>query len=340
MFGKDLKKPITTLVKSLSKAKGAEIDLSGIAQGKKDIVSNKENFSVILSYLKVLGYKSIYILVDKVDENDLTGGNNPEDSFKFIAPLLKNLEVLETESIAFKFFLWDELKVFFSKYGRPDRIFSYYLEWSDEQLEEMLDNRVETYSENKIASFSTLLEEPLDVKKIIHFSQGSPRDCVRLCKRIISEQERADSNFLKLSKASIERGIKIFAKEKSQGIIPDSKVLATIRKYSIVTIDLEKILEKRLVYTDSQARELLNQWIDYGIVTKIGNYRKEVEPSEFKSFIQYAFSDIRIAKYACPNLTIDKFILRKVKKCNTCDKVYIRDFDLRKWICPRCSTNN
>ncbi len=334
------KKPINTLVKSLSKAKGAEIDLSEVSIAKKENISNKENFGVILDYLKILGYEAVYILIDKVDENDLTGGNNPEDSFKFIAPLLKNLEILETDGVAFKFFLWDELKIYFAKYGRPDRVFSYYLEWSNTQLEEMLNNRVKTYSDGFVETFASLLQEPSDLKKILFFSQGSPRDCIRICKRIISEQERSNNTMLKLSEATIERGIKIFTKEKSQSLIPDSKTLTVIRKYSLTTVNLLKLIEKRLAYNESHSRELLKVWIDYGILIKIGSLRIENPGSESKSYIQYVFNDLRIAKYACPNLSIEKFLIKKIKSCENCGNIYLRDFDLRKWICPKCSEKN
>lgn len=334
------KKPISALVKSITKSKGVEVDITGIAENPKDNVSNKENFAVILDYLKALGYQAVYILIDKVDENDLTGGNNPEDSFKFIAPLLKNLEVLETDGVAFKFFLWDALKNDFAKYGRPDRVFSYYLEWNDEQLEEMLCNRVRTFSDNKILSFAELLEDPYDLTKIILFSQGSPRDCIRLCKRIVSEQERSDAAKLKLSRSAVERGIKIFTEVKCRELISNTKAMSTLRKYSRTTIDLEKLVERRLAYTISQARDLLSEWLNYGILAKIGSYRKTMPNKEERSFIQYAFNDIRIAKYCCPNLNVEKFYERKTRACANCDKVYIRDFDLKGWMCPRCSVSN
>lgn len=336
-----LSRPISTLINSIGKKEtGLDIDLSGISSKKERNIKNKENFTVILSYLKVLGYDSIYILIDKVDENELTGGNNPEDSFKFIAPLIKNLEILETGGVAFKFFLWDELKQYVAKYGRPDRIFSYYLEWSNEQLIEMLNNRVKTYSEGKIIAFTNLLEDVTDLNKIILFSQGSPRDCIRICKRIISEQERINNMICKIGTEAVERGIKIFTKEICQSIITEPKSLSILGKYSMTTVDLIKLVERRLAYSETLARELLNEWRNYGILEKIGNFQITSTGNENKSYIQYVLNDMRIAKYACPNLTIANFIKKKVKSCSYCGRIYTRDFDQKEWLCPRCSNKN
>ncbi len=84
-----------------------EVDLSKIEIDKKLELSHKDNFFNIIKLLgKAKNYSSIFILIDKVDEQSLTG-NNAEASFRLIEHLIKDLELLETPGVSFKFFLWD-----------------------------------------------------------------------------------------------------------------------------------------------------------------------------------------------------------------------------------------
>lgn len=95
-----------------------------------------------------LDFMAIYILIDKIDETDLTGTS--EKSFQFISPLLSNLQLLEMRGYSFKFFLWDLLVDSYRDISRPDRVKYYRLEWKPAQIEGMLSSRVKAYSENKI----------------------------------------------------------------------------------------------------------------------------------------------------------------------------------------------
>jgi hypothetical protein len=106
---KKFKEPIANVIKAISKAKGAEVDISKIELDKKLQMSHKDNFINIKEFLNRLGLSTIYILIDKVDEQNLTG-NDPKASYAFISELIKDLELLETEGVGFKFFLWDALK--------------------------------------------------------------------------------------------------------------------------------------------------------------------------------------------------------------------------------------
>ena len=121
---KGFKEPIADVIRQITKGKGVEIDISTIDIDKKLQLSHKDNFINIIELLKKTGYNSILILIDKVDEQSLTG-NNPEASFKLISELIKDLELLEIASVSFKFFLWDALKQYTVITARPDRVFSY-----------------------------------------------------------------------------------------------------------------------------------------------------------------------------------------------------------------------
>ena len=98
------------------------------------------------------------------------------------------MELLETPSISFKFFLWDALKPYTIEIARPDRVFSYELNWTWHQIEEMLSKRIYAYSGGKVTNIKLLFESDKSLGRIILFSELSPRDCVRIWNRILSEQ--------------------------------------------------------------------------------------------------------------------------------------------------------
>ena len=113
-------------------------------------------------------------------------------AYSFVRELLLDLPTLETPGIAFKFFLWDKIQpLYLAGGGRPDRIKIYTLEWKVEELRTMLEERMRAYSLNHTPSFNLLLcedEEAFDVHRLIaYLAAGSPRDMIRLCKRIVSE---------------------------------------------------------------------------------------------------------------------------------------------------------
>jgi hypothetical protein len=105
------------------------------------------------------GYLSTYILVDKIDENSLTG--KASHSLSFIKPVLSELALLEMKGLGFKFFLWDLLEDEARTFTRPDRIKNYTLQWTPLQLKQMLSKRLLAHSAGKVASMHRLrlLEE-------------------------------------------------------------------------------------------------------------------------------------------------------------------------------------
>lgn len=50
-----------------------------------------------------MGFDSVYVLVDKIDETDVTGGDSKKAA-RLVTPLLTNIKLLELDTVAFKFF--------------------------------------------------------------------------------------------------------------------------------------------------------------------------------------------------------------------------------------------
>lgn len=332
---KNLKVPFASMIKSITKQKGFEIDLSAINVDEKLLLSHKDNFFNIVSLLRRAGYNSIMFLVDKVDEQSLTG-NVPEASFKLIECLLKDLELIETPYVSFKFFLWDELKQYNQVAGRPDRIYSYDLTWNWEQMQSMLDLRIKSFSSGKISSFEKLMPSKQFLGRIILFSEFSPRDCIRICHKIFSEQFKHDSKVNIFQEAVINSSIKSFCNEKTGELIGNKSNIEKMIKINRVSFTIEDLVNDKLGSTASAVRNMIRPWTTSGYIKKIGLKIRR----QGKSVNEYAFQDVRLAFMACPKLTMNEFIARKVHKCltKTCNAIFYRDFDKEIYLCPSCNT--
>ena len=234
--------------------------------------------------------------------------------------------------------MWDAIKPFAVEAARPDRVFSYELRWTWAQIIEMLSRRAEAYSQGKIKNFESLFDNRKSLGRIILFSELSPRDCVRICNRILSEQFKENANSSTFSEAVVDRSIEQFCREKAQELIVNSTNLKHLTKTNRVSFTIEELVTAKVAADSPAIRNIINPWTTAGLLKKIGL----VERKNAKSVNEYAFQDIRLAFMATPTLSLDQFINTKVRRCriNTCKTFYYRDFDRKAYDCPECNTKN
>lgn len=93
------------------------------------------------------GFASVYVLLDGVDELYETKGN-AQAIFRLISPLLDAPGLLQECGFAFKFFLPQDLEAEMrhNNIGRLDRIPSFSLSWSNDQIRKMFSQRLISYS--------------------------------------------------------------------------------------------------------------------------------------------------------------------------------------------------
>jgi len=114
---------LETVVNVLLKNYGLEtINLPDLKQEEKRLAETyKHQLEVLVSLVKKIGFRSIYILIDKADESEKTG-NNSENTYRLLRPLLTDLELLGLKGYGFKFFVWDQILPHFQIDARPDRV--------------------------------------------------------------------------------------------------------------------------------------------------------------------------------------------------------------------------
>lgn len=328
---------INTLVNGLLKNFNLQgVDIVKFEDNEKKLTrSYKYRLKLFKDVCLKLGFESVYVLLDKVDENELTG-NKAEDSFKMIQSIIRDLELLEMDKYGFKFFLWNQLESYFREYSRPDRVDQFTLEWSNEELEKMLSKRLSTYSGGKITKLEQItkkFQEDL-TPLVILFAQKSPRDAIRICKQIIAEQREINPESNCIESKAILDGIDNFCKIRALEITDEMKI-RELRKIGFVEFTIPYLANDVFKISKNGARSKVNVWEDLGIVKKVGT--KIVKTSD-RPVNNYTISDIRVAKYVFEKMLVLEFIKNKYKECPNCSEVLLSDWDIsKKRGCPKCA---
>ena len=256
----------------LSKYGFGNIDITGVAEVDfNEGDSLRYHFHELVKISRAIGFKSIYLLVDKVDEISLTA-KDAKSTFLFIKPLLEDLPTLETPGVAFKFFLWDQIEHFYKESGtRPDRVPVHILGWSADELSLMLKERLKAYSGGRISSMNDLMTPGSGVdahRMIAQFSFGSPRDMIRICQAIVNEQTRMGNTTKFIEDKFLWIGIKNFSDTRSDELF--GNFLPDLRKINSVTFTVNKIASDVFRISQQAARAKVQKWMNVGAVAKIG----------------------------------------------------------------------
>jgi hypothetical protein len=337
-FLRDWSGPAGSLVSMILKAKGlGSVNLKGGASEDEfhapDELPTKLHLEVVCDLLRSIGYRSVLILVDKVDEAQMTG-NNAEHSFSLIKPLLRDLELLQISGIGFKFFLWDRLESYYREYARPDRVQQFVLSWTRTEITEMLSRRLSAFSGARVKTLSDLtnakLASPLQYLVVL-FAFGSPRDMIRICQEMLSEQLRTDPSSERLEANAIVKGILKFSKQKAHELA-GADTLRELMKIGRVDFTANYIANKIFKINANSARTKISHWVEKGLVERIGEQRTGSRPVH-----HYAISDIRIAHAILGEMEFIEFMSSKILYCVNCSKLLLRDCDLQKrHTCHHC----
>lgn len=271
------------------------------------------------------------MLVDRVDESEFTGGrNNPVDSFELIEPMVRSLTLLETPGIGFKFFLWDAIEPHFTEVSRPDRIGYRILRWENAKLKTLLQKRLMAYSNRNVRKLDSIADSvrPYDLDELsVIFANSSPRDLIRVCGKILAEQQQIDSNAGLLSADAIYKGIDEFCEalvgelfRSNSNYLNQLRRVGTHSKQIDFTIghvsDIFKI-------SLNAARARVDNWKGFGTVElgKVANNSPRGRQVKL-----YGINDVRLARVMTFQLSTGQFVNDKIKQCPNCKRYILRDW--------------
>lgn len=296
-----------------------------LSAGAQDLLTD------LVSIARKLGWSSVYVLVDRVDETSTTAAD-PEAAFNVIRSLVTSLPMIEQTGFGFKLFLWDQTEnLFRARGGRPDRVTIKSLRWSVDELSEMLSRRLRTFSGQKVTTFNELLDDEVNIdahKLLCYLAHGSPRDMIRLAKHVIAEATRAGDEG-RITRAAVMRGVREFSEQRVEELFPNIEAdLARIPRASFITSQIASDVFKIGV---PSMRQKIIQWDAIGAVRKVGE--RQTGSSNRPPHV-YAFSDPRLVLRNRDEHEIEQRLDDDLLECNDCHSLVIGSgTDL---FCPKC----
>lgn len=163
---------------------------------------------------KLLGYKSVVVMFDKIDEiSDINA--DIEKVTEFLHDFLTDTKLLYEEDIAIIVGLWSEVKKALNKRGlRFDKFKEVDIRWRKEELEKLLNKRLKYFSQNKSIDITleSLVPDSYEKNVILELADHSPRSLLNLMDYIINEESH-DGEIAVFSKNAISNGEIMYCKK-------------------------------------------------------------------------------------------------------------------------------
>ncbi|MCY8060443.1 hypothetical protein MOD54_08535 [Bacillus spizizenii] len=165
----------------------------------------KDFFQIV----KNSGFKNSVIFFDKIDEFSRLQGNVNKIS-DFIQGLVVDTDLLQMKGVSFVFLIWNKVKgELNASGGRYDKFKPQDINWTKEQLREILNKRVSHFSNGRVF-IDSLFEDVSQINDLVELSNKSPRHLIVLFSRIYDEQSKENTNVTVFSNESVSRGIETF----------------------------------------------------------------------------------------------------------------------------------
>lgn len=306
--------------------------IDAIAPGGKPIDETlRFQFESLITLARKFGFRSTYILVDRVDELPMTA-SDASKAFDFLESLLIDLPLLETDGVAFKFFLWDKTKEDYqSAGGRPDRLIEYSLRWSVKDFDTVLSRRMQAYSNKEVSRFDQLVSTniPYDIHALIsYFAHGSPRDMVRICKRIVDEHTRTGRYQSVIEFRTIKQALANFSAERARELY--GSIFGELRRVKELNFTTNSLANNVFRITTQAARSKVQKWQNSGAVQKIG----EVPNPGNRPHYLYGVVDPRLAIAVMNDTSLEESLENYLVICPHCEALRIVEED--DITCPDC----
>lgn len=255
----------------------------------------------LVDFVKIFGFSGIVVLIDKVDETEVTN-NSAEATTQLVYPLLSHIQLLEVPGFAWQLFLWSQVKPFMEgeQYTvRLDKIASSSISWDVPFFSQMLDSRIRFFSKGQ-KDFSALFEPgtavPDVVAQLVRTSMRSPRELIRLMDIIVTEHDITcadQTEVALLTLESIEAGQDKYVKERIDSIYSE-RTLGQIYRLESLRFTNKDVQGKFRINSQS-ARNKIKVWEDAGLVKQTGTRAAEGDLGGKPSY-EYSIIDARVER--------------------------------------------
>ena len=203
-----------------------------------------EDVASLVRTSRMCGFDAVYVLIDEIDEHKRTM-NNPRKAAELIAPVLSSLRLLEMDGIAFKFFLSKTVfahiqdmcvvKKLEIRWDRTMHRIPYILEWSEDDIAEMLKKRLLAYSiggGNEV-SLNVFGDEAIEggiEAQIVESAYRSPRHFIQFAQTICRYTARvANATNNKITAEVLDRAKKEYFRWVADDLYGEACVNSMIR---------------------------------------------------------------------------------------------------------------
>lgn len=172
----------------------------------------KEYLTILIDITNTIGFNSIAILFDGIDEYSLVSSDAVTVT-KFTEGILKDTQLLYTDNLSIVFSLWSEVKSSLNTKGvRFDKFPEIHIDWTDGELESLIDKRLLHFSENKLnpVKLETLVGSQMYKNQIMELANKSPRSLIDLLHKI--SYKEINENVVSFSPGAIAEGIMVYCK--------------------------------------------------------------------------------------------------------------------------------
>ena len=171
------------------------------------------------------------------------------------------------------------------------------------------------FSDGEINSFDALLEAPCGIDDhLCLLANGSPRNLIRLCERILAIQADRDPQSKKISIAAIDQatvihGEQIFIENYGESVLKDlQRVGRELFTTNFVANDILKI-------SANGARNKITAWISLGVVAQVGTI---IIPPATRPTHLYGIVDPCAVRVIHRTVHFEKFVQDRWLPCKHC----------------------
>ncbi len=188
------------------------------AAGEPDFTRVEPNFRLLkdlVSLVKMVGFERVLIIFDKVDE-DQRFNNVSEEISDFVKNILTNNKLLTDEDMQIVFSIWSIPFDMMKDSVRTQKIYCPKIEWSEEDLIDVLNKRLNAFSNGGILSFLEILDDDVSEisrNEIFYLANRNPRDLWHILDKIMRCQFDIDPSSKKICRRGIELGMQKFVQE-------------------------------------------------------------------------------------------------------------------------------
>lgn len=251
--------------------------------GKAERLSSGGPTALLRGFIELtakLGVSHTVVLVDGIDEIDLTA-NNPVLGALLLKPLIAERVLMQMEGLTFKFFLPEQVVRKLKELPETrlgERIKSYEIVWDDTAVQVLLSERLKAFSNNALRDIGQLAAPDMkDAGNILaRHVNNNPRDLLRLAEQVLIQFEKQETfgevkdknRRPRITKAIIETAIYFFDKniEPTDAYRNNKTLVERESSKWQITPDLQVVYKGRIISTeklDPKEYEILRYFFEH-----------------------------------------------------------------------------